>query len=52
MWVPGQAGLRENETDDRAAEEALNKEPTDDLTPFSDLKPLVVKSIHQAWRTE
>ena len=34
MWVSGQFGLSQNETGDRAAEEALNKQPIDDLTPF------------------
>ena len=37
MSVPGHVGLRGNETAERTAEEALDKEPTDDLMPFSDL---------------
>ena len=32
-------GIRGNEAADRAAKEALEKEPIDDLMPFSDLKP-------------
>ena len=40
-------GIRGNETADRAAKEALQKEPTDDLMPFSDLKPLTAKYTHQ-----
>ena len=32
-----------NEAADTAAKEALDKEPTDDLMPLSDLKPLTVK---------
>ena len=52
MWVAGDIGIRGNEAADRAAKEALEKEPTDDLMPFSDLKPLNAKSIHQVWQKE
>ena len=45
-------GIRGNEAADRAAKEALEKEPIDDLMPFSDLKPLTAKYIHQVWRKE
>ena len=45
-------GIRGNEAADRAAEEALEKEPIDDLMPFSDLKPLTAKNIHQVWQKE
>ena len=34
------------------AKEALEKEPIDDLMPFSDLKPLTVKYIPQVWQRE
>ena len=45
-------GIRGNEAADRPAKEALEKEPTDDLMPFSDLKPLTAKYIHQVWQKE
>ena len=37
---------------DRTAEEALEKEPTDDLMPFSDLNPLTAKYVHHVWQKE
>ena len=40
------------ETADRAAEEGLNKEPTDDLKSFSDLKPLSARYIDQVRQKE
>ena len=50
IWVPGDAGIRANKPADRAVKEALDKEPTDDLMPFSDLNPLTAKYIHQVWQ--
>ena len=52
MWVPGHAGIRGNEVADRTAKEALDKEPTDDLMPFSNRKPstAIYIYIHQIWQ--
>ena len=52
IWFPGHMGIRGNEAADRAAKETLEKEHTDDLMPFSDLKPLTAKYIHQVWQKE
>ena len=38
MWVSGHVGMQGNEPADRAAKNAFDKELTDELVPFSDLK--------------
>ena len=52
MWVPGHVGIRETWIADRAANEAPAKEPTDNLIPSSDLRPLTAKHIHHVWYKE
>ena len=51
-WVPGYVCIRVNGAAGRAAKEALDKEPTNDLMPFSDMKLLTAKYIDQVWQKE
>ena len=46
MWAPGHVSTRGNEAVDRAAKAALDKKPTADFMPFSDLKPLTAKYVY------
>ena len=52
MWVPGYVGICGNEAADRAANRALDKESTDDLIPFADLKSFTARYIHQVRQKE
>ena len=52
MWVTGHVGIRGNEAADRGAKEALDKKPTADLMPFSDLEHLTAKYAYQIWQKE
>ena len=52
MWVLEHVGIRGNGAADRAAEEAPNKEPTVHLVPFSDVKTLTPRYVHQVWQKE
>ena len=52
MWVPGHVYIRGNKAADRAAKEALDKKPTADPMPFSDLNPLNAKHVYQIWQKE
>ena len=52
MWVPGHDAIRGNEAADRAAKKALDRKPTADLMPFSDLRPITAKYVCQVWQKE
>ena len=43
-------GIHGNEAADRAAKEALEMEPIEDLMPFSNLNPLTSKYLHCVWQ--
>ena len=40
VWVSGHAAIQGTESADRAAKEGLDEEPSDDVMPFLDLKPV------------
>ena len=48
IWVPGHVGIRGN----TAAEDALDGYISDELVPFSDLKPRFNKYLLDLWQME
>ena len=50
--VPGRVGIRGNSAADTAADDALDGDISDELIPFSDLKPRMSKYIMQLWQHE
>ena len=52
MWVQEDTLVQGNEAADSTPKEALDKEPADDIMPFSDLNPLTAKNTHQVWQKE
>ena len=47
MWVSGRANVRGNEAADRTAKAGLDKKPTDDLMPFSELNHLTANYVYR-----
>ena len=52
MWIPGHVNIRGNETADRLAKMALEKDPLKSDVPFTDLKPLVNHYLFSTWQNE
>ena len=51
-WVPGHAGIQENEQADQAAKKALNCDVETCLIPHPDLKSLIATYIKSKWQHE
>lgn len=52
VWVPRHVDIRENSAADSAVMDALNDDTSDELTPFSDLKPPLNKYLLGLWQLE